>query len=87
LSLNRRVLESFPLEVFLLKLRIGGGLGLLGDRLDGLGAIDGLLRARNIRQTGSTSSLDIMHQNAQIVRKELIRLLKPVHDCELMWCF
>lgn len=47
------MLLGLPFEVFLLQLRIGGCLGLLGDRLNGLGAIDGLLRARNIRQTGA----------------------------------
>jgi hypothetical protein len=47
LSLNIGILISAPPQVVLGQLGIGGLLGLLGDRLNGLGAIDGLLSARN----------------------------------------
>lgn len=45
LSLNIGILVRFPAQVIPGHEGIGGLDRLLGDRLDGLGAIDGLLRA------------------------------------------
>lgn len=47
LSLNIGILIGTPPQVVLGQLGIRGLLSLLGDRLNGLGAIDGLLSARN----------------------------------------
>lgn len=52
LSLHIGVLVSLPAQVILRHDRKGRLSGLLGDRLNGLGPIDGLLRAHGRRQTG-----------------------------------
>lgn len=50
LGLDRRRVHGLPLQVLTLDLGEGRLLGLDGDRLDGLGAIDGLLGAGDIGQ-------------------------------------
>lgn len=50
LSLDRRRVHGLPFQVLTLRLGEGCLLGLDGDRLDGLGAIDGLLGTGDIGQ-------------------------------------
>lgn len=51
LRLDRGVLRSLPFHILLLQLCVRSGLGLLGNGLDGLRAVDGLLGTGNSCQT------------------------------------
>lgn len=53
--LNRRRVHSLPLQVISRGLGVGSLLSLCSDRLDGRGAVDGLLSAGDIGQSIAVS--------------------------------
>lgn len=74
-SLNIGVLVSLPFQGVLGQDSVGSLAGLLGDGLNGFGAIDGLLRAH-----GRGQAVEELATTAHTsVEKWSVRRLKPVH--------
>jgi len=75
-SLHICVLVGLPSQIILGQDGVGSLGGLLGDGLDGLGAIDGFLRAHGRGQ----AVYMVLATTAQItVEERSVRRLKPVH--------
>lgn len=55
LSLDAGILVCPPFQIVLGQFGVGGGLGLFGDGLDGVGAIDGFLRAGDACEAGKSN--------------------------------
>lgn len=75
-SLHIGILVGLPSQILLGQNGVGSLGGLLGDGLDGLGAIDGFLRAHGRGQAVDLVLATIAH----IMEERSVRRLKPVHD-------
>lgn len=75
LRLDIGIVIGPPTEVLLGQFGIGGRLGLLGNRPNGFGAIDGFLSAGN----GGKTSEYVSNSRRSMEAKD-IRRLQPVHD-------
>jgi hypothetical protein len=79
-SLHIGVLVGLPSQILLGQDGVGGLAGLLGDGLDGFGAIDGFLRADG---RGQAVDLELATTAHTSVEEQSSRRLKPVHgDCK-----